>query len=120
MARDAEIEARLLVWAEWLKVGDGSGYPVKSVLHEDWSPPGKGMTPTLKVMAVSSNVRETDAAVKALKMSLRAAVVAHYVYRMTNSEAGGILDCQADTVTRRIEEAHRELARSFCNIRQVG
>ena len=119
MARDNKIEARLLEWAEWLKVGDGSGYAVKSVLHEDWSPPGKGTTPTMKVSSAGREVRATDAAVRDLRPALKATVVARYVLRMSNEEAAAVLECQANTVCTRIEEAHRVLAGSFCNIEQV-
>lgn len=120
MARDAVIEQRLLTWAEWLKVGDGSGFPVKSVLHEDWSPPGKGVTPTLKVSRASHQVRATHAAVQALRPSLLATVVAHYVVRMSNEETAAVLECRPATVCERIDRAHRELAGSFCNIEQHG
>jgi hypothetical protein len=94
MARIPEIEARLLRWAEWRKVGDGSGYPVKCVLHEDWSPPSSGTTPSMKVVP-ASDVKQTGRAVARLSSRL---------------QSGAELKCQPDTVHARIEQAHRELS----------
>lgn len=49
MAKNSDMDARLWLWAERLKCGDGSGYPVKCTIHPDWSPPSPGITPTMKV-----------------------------------------------------------------------
>lgn len=109
MARIPEIEARLLRWAEWRKVGDGSGYPVKSVLHEDWSPPSSGTTPSMKVVP-ASDVKQTGRAVVRLSERLQATLLLHYVRRLPVAQAGAELKCQPDTVHARIEQAHRELS----------
>lgn len=122
MARDTEIEARLLRWAQAVTVGDGAGYPVKCVLHEDWSPPGNGITPTMKV-APASDVRETHRAIATLGGHLRDTVVVHYVYKGTLAEQALRLECQPDTVLDRIERAHRAIRQalgSFCNIQRTG
>lgn len=126
MARIEEIDHRLWLWAEALKCGDGSGYPVKSPLHEDWSPPTPGMTPTMKVGNINADVKATTRMLQRLSQALQATVVAHYLLRMTAVDAGAALGCQPDTVHARIEAAHRELARmvaehkgaavEFCNI----
>lgn len=110
MARIDEIEQRLLRWAEWRKVGDGSGYPVKCVLHPDWSPPAQGLTPSMKVMP-SSDARQTGRAVGLLSQKLQAAVVVHYIQGRRGADAAGQLGCKPDTVLARIESAHVELAR---------
>lgn len=109
MARIEWIDARLWRWAEWLKVGDGSGYPVRSTLDADWSPPSPGLTPSIKV-AAASDAPQTHRLVLGLKPSLRATLVAHYLMRLPPAAAGAALDCMPDTVRARIERAHRELA----------
>lgn len=107
MARNSDVEARLLRWAEGLKSGDGNGYPVMSVLHEDWSPPSPGVTPTLKVTVGRSDVRQTHRIVEQMSERLRATVVAHYVLRMSAADAAAALDCAERTVAERIDQAHR-------------
>jgi DNA-directed RNA polymerase specialized sigma24 family protein len=122
MARDAGIEARLLRWAEWCHSGDGSGYPVKSVLHEDWSPPSPGMTPTLRV-APHNDARQTQRLVGQLSERMQLALLLHYVKRMPAAHAADVMECRPDTVHARIEAAHGALLRlleaeqrEFCNI----
>lgn len=107
MARDERMADRLKRWAEWLKVGDGDGYASVNVLHENWSPPTPGTTPTLKVSGAGREVRETDRIVRRMSERLQATVTAHYVLRMSAADAGQALDCAADTVLGRIERAHR-------------
>ena len=109
MARIPEIEDRLLRWAEWRKVGDGSGYPVKSVLHGDWSPPSGGIMPGMKVVP-ASDVKQTGRLVARLSESLQATLVLHYVRRLPVQQAAAELKCQPDTVHARIEQAHREMS----------
>lgn len=113
MARDEQMDARLWRWAEWLKTGDGSGYPVKSVLHEDWSPPSKGALPTMRVAPPGSDARQTHDLVGALKPSWRATVAAHYVLRMTTAQAAVALSVQPDTVLDRLERIHAHLRREL-------
>ncbi len=121
MARDPQIEARLQRWAEWLKLGDGSGYPVKSTLHQDWSPPSPGTTPTMKV-SIGSDGPQTQRMVSRLSDRSRATLVAVYVLRMPVADAAEALSCAPDTVLDRVERIHRELLRElrdageFCNI----
>lgn len=108
MARDAEMDRRLWLWAERLKVGDGSGYPVKSTLHPDWSPPSPGITPTMKV----SPGKGRDCIgrlVAKLPDSLVATLVAKYVVRLSDGDAALALGCAPPTVAARVERAHREL-----------
>ena len=122
MARDPNIDARLQRWAEWLTVGDGSGYPVKSTLHEDWSPPGPGITPSMKV-APANDARQTHRLVQQLGPKQQAVVVVHYIKRLPAALASIELQCRVDTVHARIEAAHAALRllidaerRGFCNI----
>jgi DNA-directed RNA polymerase specialized sigma24 family protein len=125
MARDPQIEARLQRWAQWLTAGDGSGYPVKSTLHEDWSPPSPGMTPTMKTVK-GSDGPQTQRMVSGLSDRRRATLVAVYVLRMPIADAAAALDCAPDTVLDRVERIHRQLlgligeAREFCNIQRTG
>jgi DNA-directed RNA polymerase specialized sigma24 family protein len=122
MARDAAIEARLLRWAEYMKSGDGSGYPVRNVLDENWSPPAPGATPSMRTCPMN-DARQTDRLVRKLSERLQATLVAHYIKRMPAALAAVELECMPDTVTARIEAAHRALLgllqesrTDFCNI----
>jgi DNA-directed RNA polymerase specialized sigma24 family protein len=108
MARDAAIEARLLRWAAWVTVGDGSGYPSMSPLHAHWTPPAAGMTPTLKVGA-STDARQTHRAIGLLSQRLANTLVVHYVMKLSLADQAERLGCQPDTVTARVALAHRRL-----------
>ncbi len=131
MPRDPRIEARLQRWAQWVQVGDGSGYPVTSVLHPSWMPPSPGVTPTLKV-AAGSDVRETHRAVGRLPIKLANAVLVHYVIKGSIAEQAVRLECEEVTVHARVERAHRALllvfdgdgdagaAGTFCNRERSG
>jgi len=109
MARDQGVESLLLAWAQWLMVGDGSGYPSMSTLHPDWSPPSPGTTPTLKVGAPRS-ARETHRMVGLLSDRLQATLMLHYCTNLSVAEQAQRLDCQPDTVGKRIQVAHKLLA----------
>lgn len=112
MARIAWVEEKLQRWAAAVTVGDGSGYPVTSVLHPTWQPPALGITPTLK-SASWGDVRGTHGAVQWLvhcRPRLGATVVAVYIMRQSAEAAGTLLECQPSTVHARIDEAHRLLA----------
>lgn len=112
MARDADIEARLQRWASWLNEGDGSGYPVMSVLHQDWQPPSPGITPTMKVSSVT-DVGETHRAVRRLSLRLRNTVLIQYCFNLTLAEKAERLGCGEQTVVQRVDLAHRLLAAEF-------
>lgn len=119
MARIDWVERRLLEWAAWLTVGDGSGYPVMSPLHREWSPPGPGITPTLKSVAPRA-ARDTHAAVRQLSERQQATLLLHYVLRPSVAEQAARLGCRPDTVHARVEAAHAALAAEFCNIQKMG
>lgn len=122
MARDAAIEARLQRWAEACTVGDGSGYPMMSVLHPNWSPPGGGVVPSIKVAKVS-DVLQTAWAVDQLSYKLHHAVIVHYCKRGPIEQQCEELGCERPTLYARIEAAHARLgellgqptAGGFCN-----
>lgn len=109
MARIAEIEDRLMRWAEYFKSGDACGYPVKSTLHEDWAPPSPGMTRSMRV-APANDAPQTHRMVSKLSQRLQATLVAVYVMRMTAGQAAVALACEPATVHARIDTAHRGLA----------
>jgi DNA-directed RNA polymerase specialized sigma24 family protein len=109
MARIERIERLLNEWAQWLIVGDGSGYPAKNVLHASWSPPSSGVMPALKERP-SANAGKVHAAVRDLSTRLRNTVVVHYCLRLPVIEQAQRLACAQQTVHARIEEAHRILA----------
>lgn len=108
MARDNEVEAMLQRWAEAVKVGDGSGYARVNTIHPNWSPPSKGVRPTMKV-GWSSDVLETGRLIARLSLRLRNTVVVHYVMGLSLAEQGERLACAASTVTRRVEQAHARI-----------
>lgn len=110
MARDMQMEARLMRWAAGVTVGDGSGFPVMSVLHPEWQPPSPGVTPTMKVSS-ASDVMQTHRAIGRLSMRLRNTVVVHYCLRLSLQDQADRLECAIDTVHGRVEQAHREMAR---------
>jgi DNA-directed RNA polymerase specialized sigma24 family protein len=110
MARDPLIEARLQRWAEWVQVGDGSGYPCRSVLHEDWLPPSQGITPVPKLLRAGNDGPQTHRALgKLSSATLRNTVVVHYVHRWPLQQQAEYLGCAVDTVHDRVERVHREL-----------
>ena len=97
---------RLLEWAAWSMVGDGSGYPTMSVLHEDWSPPSPGVTPTMKVSAPNS-ARRTQRVIAGWSARLRNTVVLHYCCPgLTVAEQADRLQCVPATLYQRVEQAH--------------
>lgn len=108
MARDELIDRLLRTWAQWLMVGDGSGYPSMSTLHPDWSPPSPGTTPSMKVGAPSS-ARETHRMVGLLSDRLQATLRLHYCTNLPVAEQALRLGCQADTVHKRVQVAHKLL-----------
>lgn len=108
VARIEAVEHALLEWAQWLKVGDGSGYPTTNVLDRTWLPPTPGITPTLKV-AAGAGVRRTHAAVRRLSGHLQSTLVVHYVMALPLAEQAQRLQCRPDTIGERIRTAHRLL-----------
>jgi DNA-directed RNA polymerase specialized sigma24 family protein len=118
MARDLFIEGRLQRWAVAVTVGDGSGYPVMSVLHEEWQPPSPGVTPTMKV-GVHSDVRETHAALRVLSQRLQNTVVAHYCMKLPIADQALLLECAGSTIHARIDLVHRLLPGILADIKAV-
>lgn len=108
MARSGQMERRLQEWAQWMKVGDGSGYPTMSPLHPEWSPPSPGTTPTPKA-ASPSGARETHQAIIQLSERLQHTLYWHYVTNLPVTEQAQRLGCQPDTVGKRVQTAHRAL-----------
>ena len=127
MARDNDIHARLLAWAQYVTVGDGSGYPAMSVLHPEWQPPAPGTTPTMKVSAPSM-AAQTHRAIGMLSLRLANTLVVHYVLKLPMAEQAERLECEERTVYLRVEAAQRQLRgllmdgpqSTFCNIQEVG
>lgn len=108
MARDQRIEARLQRWAQWVTVGDGSGYAAVNTLHPNWSPPTPGMRPSLKV-AKGSDAPQTHRAIRRLSLRLANTLVVHYCLRLPLADQAARLECAESTVGQRVEEAHRRL-----------
>jgi DNA-directed RNA polymerase specialized sigma24 family protein len=108
MPKIDRIEMRLVRWAEYVTVGDGSGYPSKSVLHDSWMPPTPGTTTTLKV-AAPTDARQTHRAIGFLSRRLANTVVMHYVLKPAIDEQAERLGCAIPTVYTRVEQAHRQL-----------
>lgn len=108
MARDMDIEARLQRWAQWITVGDGSGYARVNTLHPNWSPPTKGVRPGMKV-GHGSDAPQTHRAVKRLSQRLQDTLVVHYCKRLTLAEQAAALGCTESAIGPRVQRAHREL-----------
>lgn len=103
------MEALLLDWASWLTVGDGSGYARMSVLHEDWSPPTPGQSPTLKSVAPDASRRLHRLIERHLSMRLRNTLVVRYVVGGSLADQAVRLGCQPDTIRTRVALAKRQL-----------
>lgn len=119
MRRDVYVEARLLRWAEWRKVGDGSGYSRVNVLHPSWSPPAPGVRPAPRV-ANWSDAKETERAVRRLSQRLQDTLVLVYCRNLSRGEQAERLGCAPGTVTQRIAAAHRELLGIFAGTVERG
>lgn len=113
MPKIERIEMRLVRWAEYVTVGDGSGYPSKSVLHKSWMPPTQGTSSTLKVSA-PTDARQTHRAIGFLSLRLANTVVMHYVLKPPIDEQAERLGCKIPTVYTRVEQAHRQLQQLLC------
>lgn len=118
MGRDARIEARLERWAQWVTVGDGSGYPTTNTLHKNWSPPGGGVRSDMKV-ARPGDARETHEAIRQLSVRLANTLVVHYCMRLPLAEQAARLDCAVSTVESRVVEAHGQLLALLASDRHV-
>jgi DNA-directed RNA polymerase specialized sigma24 family protein len=110
MARIDWVEQRLQRWGQAVTERDGSGYPVMSVLHEDWMPPSPGVTPSMKISLGRSDAASTHRAISRLSRKQRDAVVIHYALKLPMAEQAARLGCAVDTVHGRIEAAHAQLA----------
>ena len=108
MARNQMIEQRLQDWAQWMKVGDGSGYPTKCTIHPMWSPPSAGITPTMKV-GHASTAPQTGRAIRMLSERLQNTLVLHYVTNLSVVDQAARLSCKPETVDARLRTAHRLL-----------
>lgn len=108
------LQTRLQAWAAW-KHGGGlsSGFPVKSVLHESWSPPQPGNTPSMCVVVGQGDRRERqmDRLIARLSLRLQDTLVVVYLMRAGAVEQCERLSCQASTVRARVVQAKRMLAR---------
>ncbi len=119
MARDEAMHLLLLDWAQWVMVGNGSGYPTMSVIHPDWSPPSPGVTPTMKVSAPSS-ARRINREMAKWSARLRNTVVLVYcIPGMTLDEKARLLGCAVRTVNERIALAHVALREALGEFRHM-
>lgn len=105
------MERELLAWGAYVAGGrDGNGFPVMSVIHPNWQPPAKGMTPKAPRRAQSYiRERRMDAAVRHLSGKLQDALAVRYVKRMSCAEQARVLGCQPGTLDARVREAKRQL-----------
>ena len=111
MAKIAEVEAMLLIWAAMVRCGDGSGYPTMSVLHPNWSPPSPGQTPTMKTSGKPALVARVHQAIGQLSMRSRNTIVVVYASGVLPAvEQAERLGCQVKTLEKRVEAIHRDLA----------
>lgn len=118
MARDARIEARLQRWAQWVTVGDASGYPTMNVLHVNWSPPAGGQMPSMPIGSIG-DAPQTHRLIAQLSARLANTLVAHYCMRWSPAEVARRMACSERTVFERIERAHGQLA-GLIDLNEVG
>ena len=110
MARDPNIERRLINWARWMEgAGDvGLGYGSGSMwdrVRVDCSPNRQSVIPTNAVEA-----EQTDRAIKSLPTELIETVHLHYAGRGTTVAAmAATLGCAVSTLHWRIGDAHRRI-----------
>jgi len=110
MARDPNIERRLVNWARWMDgAGDvGLGYGSASIWNRvkvDCSPNRQSVIPTNAVEA-----EQTDRAIKSLPPELIETVHLHYLGRgSTIAAVAVVLGCAVSTVHWRIKDAHRRI-----------
>jgi DNA-directed RNA polymerase specialized sigma24 family protein len=110
MARDEAMHRLLLEWAQWVMVGNGSGFPSMSVLHPNWSPPSPGTTPAFKTSGASAELLRVHRIVCAMSERMRQTVWLVYCYRNLGPVEVARRLCVAEgTVHKRIELAHRVL-----------
>lgn len=107
MARDENVERRLLNWARWRSgAGDvGLGYGNASMWNQvkvDVSPNRQSVIPTNAIEA-----SQTDDAIKDLPIFLRATVLEVYLADDSVEAKARRLGCGVSTVHSRITEAHR-------------
>lgn len=114
MARDVDVEGRLLRWAAYVTVGDGSGFPAMSVIHPEWQPPSPGTTPSMKVSSFS-DAKQTHRAIGRLSQRQANTLVVHYVLKLPLADQAARLGCAESTVTARIDQAHARLRAELCN-----
>lgn len=115
MARDNEMERRLLNWARWA-LAKGSG--VNGFAGVDWNDLADGdtgrdgyITATIPIASIEAS--ETHDAVKRLPSELRATVETHYLANYPLAEKMSRLHISKTAYYQRIERAHRQLSEHF-------
>lgn len=102
---DDGVERLLLAWGGWMRSGGrvDVGYPVRSVLHPDWSP-GRGALGGGVQRIAGDDVRlaGVHALLGRLSGKLQATAVAVYVRGMSSAQAAGVLACEPATVRARV------------------
>lgn len=104
-----QIELRLQRWAEWRELGDAGGFAAVNVLHESWTPPTPGRTPTLRTSR-STDARQTHRAICTLSLRLQQTLEVVYVRRLRGAFAAEQLGCDVATVPQRVRDAKRRIA----------
>ncbi len=103
------LERRLLNWGAWLAGGHQVGYPMTSVLHENWMPPAPGQLPTRQAARSTAQERQLHGLVQQLSLKLRNTLVVVYVMRAPVAERALRLQCEAGTVRVRVTQAKAQL-----------
>lgn len=103
------VERRLLAWGAWVAGGHQVGYPMTSVLHENWMPPAPGQLPTMQAARSTAQERQMHGLVEKLSLKLRNTLVVVYVLRLPLGQREQRLQCEAGTVRVRITQAKAQL-----------
>ena len=113
-----EMERRLREWGTWLAAGCSTtgGYPTKSVLHPEWSPPQSGSRPAMKVATVRDHrEREVHAVVCGMSARMQQTLLVRYVLNLSERERAERLRCAPSTVRVRVMAAKRGLLAALNN-----
>lgn len=115
MARDHDMERRLLNWARWALAKGGGVNGVASVNWDKLADGDTGrsgyITATVPIEGIEAS--ETHDAIKRLPSELRATVECHYLGNGTVREKLARLHCSERLLYHRIERAHRLLGEHF-------
>lgn len=119
MARDPEIERKLLQWAAW-RERQGTGSGVLGFARTDLEPRAAGGYREAPIPVDDFEAAVTDQGVLALSSPMRAAVEAYYLRAGSVDQAARRLCLGVRMLQVRVGQAHAELGRWFADRRKAA